>query len=121
MKVGQFVVNVNSQEPEKLIAFYRDVVGLTVNPDFGPGAFIVGSSTFVAFIVEGHSEVRGATKEPHRVLLNFIVSDLAAEETRLKEQGVEFVMSGTKEPGFGTIATFVDPDGNYCQLMELES
>jgi predicted enzyme related to lactoylglutathione lyase len=119
MKVEQFVVNVNSQQPEKLIAFYRDVVGLTVNPDFGPGAFMVGSSSFVALIVEGHSEVKGATKEPHRVLLNFLVTDLASEEA-LKDQGVRFAMSATREPGFGTIATCIDPDGNYCQLMELE-
>jgi predicted enzyme related to lactoylglutathione lyase len=120
MKVEQFVVNVNSQEPDRLIAFYRDTIGLKVNPDFGPGAFIVGSSSFVSLIVEGHSEVTGPTKEPQRVLLNFMVPDLAAEEARLKEEGVRFVMSATKEPGFGTIATFVDPDGNYCQLMELE-
>ena len=120
MKVEQFVVNVNSQEPEKLITFYRDIVGLRVNPDFGPGAFMVGSSSFVALIVEGHSEVKGATKDPQRVLLNFLVTDLTSEQTRLKDQGVRFVMSATREPGFGTIATFVDPDGNYCQLMALE-
>ena len=120
MKVEQFVVNVNSQDPERLIAFYRDVLGLTVNTEIGPGAFMVGSSSFVSFIVEGHSEVEGQTKEPQRLLLNFLVSDLASEEARLKEQGVTFVMSATREPGFGTVATFVDPDGNYCQLMELE-
>jgi predicted enzyme related to lactoylglutathione lyase len=120
VKVEQFVVNVNSQDPENLIAFYRDIVGLTVNPDFGPGAFMAGSSSFVALIVEGHSEVKGATKEPQRVLLNFLVTDLAAEEAGLKEQGVRFTMSATREPGFGTVATFLDPDGNYCQLMELE-
>ena len=120
MKVEQFVVNINSQEPDKLIAFYRDTVGLIVNPDFGPGAFMAGSSSFVAFIVEGHSEVEGPTKEPQRVLLNFLVTDLASEEAHLKDQGVRFVMSATREPGFGTIATFADPDGNYCQLMELE-
>ena len=120
MKAEQFVVNINSQEPDKLIAFYRDTVGLTVNADFGPGAFMVGSSQFVAFIVEGHSDVKGTTKEPQRVLLNFLVTDLTSEEVRLKHQGVEFVMSATKEPGFGMVATFVDPDGNYCQLMELE-
>ena len=120
MKVEQFVVNVNSEEPEKLIAFYRDIVGLKVNPDFGPGAFMAGSSTFVAFIVEGHSKVKGTTKDPQRVLLNFFVIDLASEETRLQGQGVEFAMNATREPGFGTIATFVDPDGNYCRLIELE-
>ena len=120
MKVDQFVVNINSEQPEALIAFYRDIVGLRPNEEMGTGAFMAGSSSFIALIIEGHSEVKGATKEPQRVLLNFLVSDLASEETRLKEQGVEFVMSATKEPGFGTIATFLDPDGNYCQLMELE-
>lgn len=27
MNVDQFVVNVNSEQPEALIAFYRDIVG----------------------------------------------------------------------------------------------
>ena len=54
------------------------------------------------------------------MLLNFIVSDLASEEARLKAAGVAFTMDATKEPGFGTIATFTDPDGNLCQLMQLE-
>ena len=56
------------------------------------------------------------------MLLNFLVSSLASEEARLRYQyqGVEFVMSVTGEPGFGTIATFLDPDGDYGQLMELE-
>jgi|SRR4029453_11595300 predicted enzyme related to lactoylglutathione lyase len=120
MRVEQFVVNINSQQPDTLVAFYRDTLGLTVNPDFGPGAFMAGSSSFISLIVEGHSEVNGPTKEPHRVLLNFLVADIAAEEARLKEQGVRFIMDATTEPGFGTVATFVDPDGNYCQLMELE-
>jgi predicted enzyme related to lactoylglutathione lyase len=120
MKVEQFVVNVNSRQPEPLIAFYRDIVGLSVNAEFGPGAFMAGSSTFVAFIIEGHSEIQGVTKEPQRVLLNFFVRDLVSQEARLKERGVKFIMSATKEPGFGTVATFLDPDGNYCQLMELE-
>lgn len=120
MEVDQFVVNVNSEHPDRLIEFYRDVVGLKVNPDFGPGAFMAGSSSFIALIIEGHSEVHGVTKEPQRFLLNFLVGDLASEEARLKGQSVEFIAGPTYEPGFGTVATFVDPDGNYCQLMELE-
>ena len=119
MKVEQFVVNVNSEEPEKLVEFYRDTVGLTPNEEMGHGAFMAGSSDFIALIIEGHSDVHGATREPSRVLLNFIVSDLASEEARLKAAGVNFVMDATEEPGFGTIATFTDPDGNLCQLMEL--
>jgi predicted enzyme related to lactoylglutathione lyase len=121
MQVDQFVVNVNSEQPEKMIDFYGNVLGLTNNPDFGPGAFMAGSSSFVALVIEGHSELKGATTEPARVLLNFFVPDLAAEQQRLQAQGVEFTLTGAVEPGFGTISTFLDPDGNLCQLIQLEA
>ena len=119
MQVNQFVTNINSAQPEKMIDFYRDIVGLTVNPDFGPGAFMAGSSDFIALIIEGHSDVSGPTKDPQRVMLNFLVDDVAAEQQRLEAQGVDFIRPATEEPGFGIIATFADPDGNYCQLMQL--
>ncbi len=119
MQVDQFVVSLNSGQPETLIAFYRDTVGLTVNPDFGPGAFMVGSSDFIALIIEGHDGVKGSTKEPQRTALNFFVADVAAEQKRLESQAVRFVRSAAEEPGFGVVATFADPDGNYCQLMQL--
>lgn len=70
-------------------------------------------------IVEGHSEVKGSAKEPQRVLLNFIVPHLESEQKRLEGQGVKFILNAAMEPGFGLISTFLDPDGNYCQLIEL--
>ena len=118
MEVGQFIVNINSEQPEKMIGFYEAVVGLTPNYGVAPGAFMAGSSSFIALIIEGHSEIRGATKEPQRVLLNFAVSDLEAEQARLEAKGVRFIRRSTHEPGVGLFATFVDPDGNYCQLVE---
>lgn len=120
MKVDQFVVNVNSEQSEEMIAFYRDIVGLTPNPDVSPGAFMAGSSTFISFIIEGHDGVKGQAKEPERVLLNFLVDDVEAEQQRLEAQGVKFVRPATRDPGFGVVATFLDPDGNYCQLMHLD-
>jgi predicted enzyme related to lactoylglutathione lyase len=119
MQVEQFVVNVNSAQPEEMIAFYRDKLGLTVNADVGSGAFMAGSASFIALIIEGHDAVRGATKEPERVLLNFFVADARAEQERLEERGVTFTRPATEEPGFGIVATFQDPDGNYCQLMQM--
>lgn len=120
MNVDQFVVAVNSDQPDATIAFYRDKIGLTPNEDMGPGAFMAGSSDFIALIIEGHDDVHGVTKEPQRVLLNFIVEDVAAEQQRLESLGVSFVRPATEEPGFGIVATFADPDGNLCQLMQLD-
>lgn len=116
MNVEHLIVNINSEQPAQLIAFYKEVIGLA--PDFGltAGAFNVGGATL---IIEGHSEVKGPALEPQRVLLNFVVSNALAEEARLMEQGVRFVRTAYKELGVGTFATFLDLDGNYCQLVEL--
>ncbi len=115
MKVNAFNVNVCSEQPEQLISFYKDVVGLTPMPQISPGAFMAGTT---GFLVDGHSQVHGAAREPQRVLLTFTVDDAAAEQQRLEGQGVKFIRPRTQEPWGGFVATFEDPGGNYCQLVE---
>ena len=115
MKVTQCIVNLNSGDPDKLGAFYRDVIGLEGNPDIGPNAFNAGGTTFM---IDGHSEVSGTNNDAPRVLINFFVDDLNAEQSRLESAGVEFIRTAGKEEWGGVISTFVDPDGNYGQLIE---
>lgn len=115
MQVTSFLVNVTSEEPDRLKKFYADVVGLPRNPDMGDGAFMAGSTPF---LIDGHSAAKGPTKEPHRMLLDFFVDDLAAEQKRLEGAGVKFIRTAGKEEWGGTISTFLDPDGNYCQIIE---
>ncbi len=117
MQVNQFILNVTSEQPERLGAFYRDVVKLEPNPQVGEHAFLIGGATFV---IDGHSETKGSAKEPHRVLLNFMVDDIAAEQDRLEAEGVAFIRKQGREYWGGVISTFVDPDGNYAQLMEFK-
>lgn len=119
MNAREFIVNVNSRRPERLIDFYKDVVGLTPQFEVTPGAFMAGSSGFVSLIIEEHDELQGPALEPQRMLLNFVVEDATSEQRRLQEQGVEFLRTAYEEPGVGIFATFLDPDGNYCQLIEL--
>lgn len=117
MKVTNFVVNVTSEDPDRLKKFYADVVGLPPNPNIDrESAFEVmpGSN----FVIDGHSEIKGPTKEPARVLVNFFVDDLKAEQARLKENGVQFIREEGKEYWGGVISTFLDPDGNYIQIIE---
>jgi predicted enzyme related to lactoylglutathione lyase len=116
MKPTSFIINVTSEAPDKLIAFYRDVIELPPNPNIGEGAFEVMPG--VSFIVDGHSDTKGKAKEPQRVLVDFFVDDLAAEQTRLKSRGVKFVREEGREQWGGVISTFLDPDGNYCQLIQ---
>ena len=117
MKVNQFVLNVTSGDPARLSAFYRNVVGLPPKPEIGEDfAFDIGGGS--ALVIDGHSETKGATKEPQRMLVNFFVDDLQAEQGRLEQQGVRFIRTAGREEWGGVISTFLDPDGNYCQLIE---
>jgi predicted enzyme related to lactoylglutathione lyase len=52
------------------------------------------------------------------MLVNFFVDDLQAEQSRLEGQGVRFIRTAGREEWGGVISTFLDPDGNYCQLIE---
>jgi len=116
MEVAQFGINLTSEQPEKLMAFYRDVVGLPKRPEMGDGAFAMGAATL---FVDGHSETKGSAKEPQRYLLDMFVADLKAEQARLEGQGVKFIRKEGQEPWGGLISTFLDPDGNYVQLLSM--
>ena len=117
MNIGGFIININSEHPERLLAFYRDVVGLPAHSDPNrESTLMVYGGTELVF--DGHSKVRGQAPQPERVLLNFFVEDLTAEQKRLEAAGVKFIRSTGKEYWGGVISTFADPDGNYLQLIE---
>jgi len=115
MAMLRFNINITSEQPDRLIAFYRDVLQLTPEPEIGEGAFDVGGTSL---LIDGHSETRGPAKEPQRVLINFFVDDIDAEQARLEAQGVEFFRDKGREYWGGVISTFRDPDGNYLQFIE---
>ena len=117
MKVNSLLINVTSEHPDRLTAFYRDIVGLAPNAQIGDGAFDAGGT---AFVIDGHSETKGDAQEPQRVLINFFVDDMAAQQARLEAQGVQFIRTAGREEWGGVISTFLDPDGNYCQLIEFK-
>jgi predicted enzyme related to lactoylglutathione lyase len=116
MKPTQLILNVTSEQPEALHKFYQDVVGLEM--DHVSGGFHIGDSAM--FIIDGHSETHGPAKEPHRYLFSFHVDDARAERERLEAQGVQFIRKEGKEFWGGVYSTFIDPDGNYAQLMEFK-
>lgn len=110
-----FAISQQSEDPERLKAFYRDVLGLSDDhPEFG-NPFLAGGTPIY---ISPHSEIQGKTKEPARVLLNFFVDDLAAEQQRIEGKGVTFIRTAGREPWGGVISTFLDPDGNYLQIVQ---
>ncbi len=67
MKVTSLLINLTSEDPERLKGFYRNVVGLQPNSDMGDSAFHAGGATLA---IDGHSETKGAAKEPQRLLID---------------------------------------------------
>ena len=113
---GSMAITRHSEQPERLREFFRNVLGLSDDyPDLGNPFIAGGTSIYIG----PHSEVHGDTREPARILLNFFVDDLAAEQGRIEAHGVKFIRTAGREPWGGVISTFPDPDGNYLQLIEM--
>ena len=119
VKVNQVYVNVNSHQPEVLTAFYKDIVGLEPRPEMGEQAFSLGPSG--TFGIDGHSDVHAGANEPARVLIDLFVDNVKAERERMESLGATFIRKEGPEMWGGITSTFVDPDGNYGQLMQLPS
>ena len=118
MQVNQVILNINSEQPQELLRFYRDVVGLARHADTSRESTLVAAGLELVF--DTHSAVRGAAAQPERMLLNLFVDDLAREQARIEKQGVQFIRKAGREYWGGVISTFADPDGNLCQLIEFK-
>lgn len=116
MKTVNFIVNITSDNPERLKAFYIDTIGLEPDPMSGTLVVMPG----VSLAIDGHTDTRGPAKEPSRIIIDFFVEDVAAEEARLKGKGVPFIREQGVEWWGGVISTFTDPDGNYCQVIQFD-
>ena len=113
MKVKSLVVQLSSHQPERLTEFYKDVVGLEI--DEVVGGFKLGDAHLV---IDAHSEISESNPTPARFLVNMFVDDVEAEQKRLEGLGVPFIRKLGKEFWGGIFSTFIDPDGNYAQIVE---
>ena len=99
--------------------FYRDTLGLT--PRSSKDDFINFDWAGVRLSVGVHDRVRGASRDPLRVMIHLTVDDIRAVHARLARAGVVFTREPKREEWGGWVATFADPDGNTFQLMQLPS
>ncbi len=102
---------------ERLVAFYRDTLGLKMRSDHGDFVnFELGSARLNLGL---HDRVSGQSRDPFRVMVHLEVDDIHGLYQRLSEQNVEFIRVPEQEEWGGWIATLLDPDGNVLQLLQL--
>lgn len=105
---------IGTMQPKVMGEFYEKVFGrpadMIENNSYGWKV----EDTFLT-IME-HSEVKGATKDPARIILNFETKQVQEEFERIKNFGTTIIKEPYEIQGMW-IATLADPDGNYFQLM----
>jgi predicted enzyme related to lactoylglutathione lyase len=109
-------IMIGTKQLQTLAGFYEKVLEKPadmIDKENGFYGWQVGSNYFSLL---DHSEMRGPTKDPGRVMLNFETDRVKEEFERIKAFGGKVI----REPyqmGGGWIATLADPDGNYFQLV----
>ena len=102
---------------DAMARFYRDRLGLT--PRSSKPDFINFDWGGVRLSVSVHDRVSGHSRDPFRIMVNLAVDDIRAVHARLREAGVVFTRPPEVEEWGGMVASFLDPDGNLLQLMQL--
>lgn len=106
-----------SADPKKLCDFYKKV--LQKEPEWVNQGYY-GFSAGKTFLTFGpHDKVKGANRNPERMMFNFETRDVKGEFERIKGLGTKVVAEPYQmgDEYDGWIATFADPDGNYFQLV----
>ena len=113
---GVVGVTIWTDDPERLVRFYRDTLGLKVHRHHGDFVnFVFGDMRLNLGL---HDRVKGQASDPYRIMVHLAISDIHSEHRRLRDQGVQFIRAPEKEAWGGWVATFLDPDGNILQLLQ---
>ena len=105
-----------SEDLNKLLPFYRDVLGLAVRIQT-PGFVVLGEAEKPGLALGTHTGVHGRNPDPARHMVGLMTDDVTTDWKRLKDARVEFVEDPT-DYGNVRIATLKDPEGNLIQLVQ---
>ncbi len=109
-------VTLGTMQAKTMADFYQAVLGRApdmVEPKDGFYAWQAGKTYLM---VLEHSEMKGKTKDPGRVMFNLETAEVRQEFERIKALGAT-VVRAPYQFDKNWIATLADPDGNYFQLV----
>ena len=109
-------VMLGSENSRVLGEFYTKVLGKQGWQEGDWYGFNVGDGNLM---IGSHSEVKGKSNMPGRVMMTFETDDVKNEFKRIKDLGAEVIAEPylpMKESEESWLATFADPDSNYFQL-----
>ena len=118
MEVRELTLMVGTDQIEAMTRFYGAILGLERVAKFRDPVFEAAGG-FIRLL--DHSEISGPTLEPARMQINLFVGDVSSEFRRVlsADPDVRVYREPEREPWGGEVATLLDPDGNFVQLLEL--
>ena len=128
MKRDLIYVNVLSKDHKKLIEFYTKVVGLNPSDDKADPAsehwygFETDGAQFAIEPMSNRDKYNFEYAKGNPVLIQFkatSLDDLKQWTERLEKAGVTIGQRVMKK-SYGTVTTFVDPDGNCIEILYRE-
>ncbi|MHA1960872.1 MAG: VOC family protein [Candidatus Thorarchaeota archaeon] len=120
MIIGIDVVFIHSKDPERLVEWYRDKLGIELgysDSNWNEFVFDLGRPP-TRFAIEGVGDDPSKT-EAQRIMISLRVTDVKEAVDTLEEKGVQFY--GTpkiRDEGPSLFATLRDPEGNWIQLSQ---
>jgi predicted enzyme related to lactoylglutathione lyase len=103
-----------AQDPEALVAWYAEHVGVPVQPD----GYVVFTGEHGAHVWAPFREDTDYWPAEKHAMVNFTVDDLDAMLTQLRTAGVEVDERVEVLDGVGRFGWAVDPEGNRFELWE---
>lgn len=118
MEVRELTIMVGTEQIEAMTRFYGATLGLKRVAKFRDPVFAAAGG-FIRLL--DHSDISGPTLEPARMQINLFVDDVSSEFARVMSTDPEIRVhrNPERESWGGQVATLLDPDGNFVQLLEL--
>jgi glyoxylase I family protein len=120
MVIGIEHVAIASPNPRKLVQWYVETLGFTINYDSGSTVFAKAPNGSMIEFIGSERDLRPlALKDPGLRHLALQVSDFDAAYAKLKAAGTKFVSEPVDSNGV-KVVFFPDPEGNYLHLVQRE-
>ncbi|MYD74331.1 MAG: hypothetical protein F4Y11_08945 [Chloroflexi bacterium] len=118
MHVRELTLMVGTDQIEAMTRFYGATLGLERVARYRDPVFEAAGG-FIRLL--DHSEISGPTLEPARMQINLFVDDVSGEFSRVvsADPKIRIHRRPERESWGGEVATLLDPDGNFVQLLEL--
>jgi catechol 2,3-dioxygenase-like lactoylglutathione lyase family enzyme len=108
------VVMLGVHDVARLLAFYRDELGLKVQREIPRFAF-VNAGAVTLCLSEPAAKVRGQVAGAGEIV--FSIEDVTAAYQALRGKGVQFTHEPRSVTPTARVANFDDPDGNHLSIF----